>query len=43
MISGAKQIVTITESQVNGNMTIDKAIANERKIVEKCKTEYELI
>ena len=42
MISGAKQIVTITESQVNGNMTIDKAIENERKIVEKCKTEYEL-
>ena len=23
-------------------MTIDEAIANERKIVEKCKTEYEL-
>lgn len=23
-------------------MTIDKAIENERKIVEKCKTEYEL-
>ena len=23
-------------------MTIDKAIANERKIIEKCKTEYEL-
>ena len=23
-------------------MTIDEAIANERKIIEKCKTEYEL-
>ena len=23
-------------------MTIDKAISNERKIIEKCKTEYEL-
>ena len=23
-------------------MTIDEAISNERKIIEKCKTEYEL-
>lgn len=35
MISGAKQIVTITESQVNGNMTIDETIAHEKEVAKK--------